>query len=507
MRRQGIFPAKLIAVMLALAACSAVPALAQERVALVIGNSGYKQAPALPNPVNDAAAVAAMLEAAGFQVVLRRDVGINDMRRALREFTDSTKSADVAVIYFAGHGIEVDADNYLIPVDAILERDIDVDDETVSLDRMLRVLEPARQLRLVILDACRDNPFSHTMKRTMASRSVGRGLAKVEPTASDTLIAFAAKAGSTASDGSGAHSPFTAALLRHLAEPGLDLRIAFGRVRDEVMAKTDRKQEPFVYGSLGGEVIALVPAKSGDTALTARPAASEQANLEIAFWNSIKDDKNPRLFEAYLHRYPNGAFADIARITLEGLKTAALSPPAERTDDLTPITDPVTLNEVRERLYELNFDPGPLDGALRDTAHEAIREFEAQSHLPPTGAATMGLLRRLRATGGLKPWGAIVYRKDNSKWGMAWGESTRRAAVAHARDTCGDAKNCPAEISFFGTECGVFAYSASSWSITARDDIRKAKDAALTECRKRGKSCEIVASVCADGAERFSAAK
>jgi uncharacterized caspase-like protein len=214
MRGQGFFTAKLIAAMLVLAACFAVPALAQERVALVIGNSSYKQAPALPNPVNDAAAVAAMLESAGFQVVLRRDIGINDMRRMLREFTDSTKSADVAVIYFAGHGIEVDGDNYLIPVDAILERDIDVDDETVSLDRMLRVLEPARQLRLVILDACRDNPFSHNMKRTMASRSVGRGLAKVEPTTSDTLIAFAAKAGSTASDGSGAHSPFTAALLR-----------------------------------------------------------------------------------------------------------------------------------------------------------------------------------------------------------------------------------------------------------------------------------------------------
>jgi uncharacterized caspase-like protein len=506
MRRQGFFfPAKLIAVMLVLAVCSGVQALAQERVALVIGNSAYKAAPPLPNPVNDATAVASMLEGAGFRVVVKRDVGINDMRRALREFTDSTKDADIALIYFAGHGVEVDGENYLIPVDAMLERDIDVDDETVSLERMLRVIEPARQLRLVILDACRDNPFSHTMKRTMANRSVGRGLAKVEPTVSDTLIAFAAKAGSTASDGSGVHSPFTAALLRHLVEPGLDLRIAFGRVRDEVMLKTDRKQEPFVYGSLGGSVVALVPAQAGDTVPTSRPAPGEQANLEITFWNSIKDDKNPRLFEAYLHRYPNGTFADIARITLESLKTAALTPPAERADDSIPITDQTTLNEVRERLYELNFDPGSLDGPFTQAAHDAIREFEAQSHLPPTGAATMGLLRRLRATGGLKPWGAIVYGKDNSKWGMAWGESTRRTAVAHARDTCGDAKSCPAEISFFGTECGVFAYSASSWSITARDDIRKAKDAALTECRKRGKSCEIVASVCADGAERFSA--
>lgn len=491
--------------MLALLMFYAAPAFGQGRVALVIGNSSYQHAPALPNPVNDAAAMATMLEAAGFRVVLKRNVSANDMRRALREFTDSTKDADVAVVYFAGHGIEVDGENYLIPTDAILERDIDVEDETVSLDRLLRVLEPAHQLRLVILDACRENPFSQTMKRTMAVRSVGRGLAKVEPTTTNTLIAFAAKAGSTASDGSGANSPFTAALLKNLSEPGLDLRIAFGRVRDEVMLKTDRKQEPFVYGSLGGSVIALVPTKLDETA-EGKPAPSEQANLEITFWNSIKDTKNSRLLEAYLNRYPNGAFADIARITLDGLKTAALTP-AEHADDSTLIADSATLNELRERLYELNFDPGPLDGALTDASRQAIREFEEQNHLPPTGAATMGLLRRLRAIGGLRPWGAIVYGKDSGKWGMAWGADSRHNAVAQARSSCGDAKSCPVEISFFGTQCGVFAYSVSGWSIAARDDMRKAKDAALSECRKRDKSCDVIATVCADGAERFSANK
>ena len=135
--------------------------------------------------------------------------------------------------------------------------------------------------------------FSRTMKRTMAKRSIGRGLAKVEPTMSDTLIAFAAKAGSTASDGDGRNSPFVIALLKHLAEPGLDLRIAFGRVRDDVMLKTDNEQEPFVYGSLGGSIVSLMPAKVDDLATGARPEASQQANLEITFWNTIKDDKNP----------------------------------------------------------------------------------------------------------------------------------------------------------------------------------------------------------------------
>ena len=132
------FCRRLVAAILTFVTCSGVPALAEQRVALVIGNSSYKQAQALPNPVNDATAVAALLEGAGFQVVLRRDVGINDMRRALREFSDLTRNADVGVVYFAGHGIEVGGNNYLIPIDAVLERDIDVDDETVSLDRVLR---------------------------------------------------------------------------------------------------------------------------------------------------------------------------------------------------------------------------------------------------------------------------------------------------------------------------------------------------------------------------------
>jgi hypothetical protein len=507
MRNPGFVLARLIAAALLLVVCLAAPARAQQRVALVIGNSSYQQAPRLPNPANDAAAMADLLQRAGFQVVLKRDIGINDMRRALRDFTDATASADIAVIYFAGHGIEVDGENYLVPVDAVLQRDIDVDDETVSLDRFLRVLDPAKQLRLVILDACRDNPFDKTMKRTMATRDIGRGLAKVEPTTTNTLIAFAAKAGSTASDGDGPDSPFTTALLHNLATPGLDLRIAFGRVRDEVMLKTDKRQEPFVYGSLGGSIVALVPAKDDASAGAAAPVASEQANLEITFWNSIKDDKNPRLFEAYLNRYPNGAFADIARITLDGLKTAALTPLVSRNDDSFPITDPVLLGELRQRLYELNFDPGPFDGPMTDAAHEAIKEFEQQSSLPLTDTATMGLLRKLRDVGGLKPWGAIVYGKATGKWGMAWAEPTRATAVASARSSCGDSSSCPVEISFFGTACGVFAYSGASWAITARDDIGKAKDDALADCGKHGKTCQIVASVCADGAARFGTAK
>jgi uncharacterized caspase-like protein len=185
------------------------PAFADKRVALVIGNSAYKNVNRLRNPANDAAAVVAMLKKAGFDSVdLRLDVSATDMRRALREFGNKTRDADVAVIYYAGHGIELDGTNYLIPVDAQLETDTDVFDETFALDRVLVAVEPAKQLRLVIPDACRDNPFSKTMKRTMGSRAIGRGLAKVEPSSPNTMIAFAAKAGSTASDGDSKNSPF-----------------------------------------------------------------------------------------------------------------------------------------------------------------------------------------------------------------------------------------------------------------------------------------------------------
>src|SRR6266403_1399257 len=189
------------------------PAFAEKRVALVLGNSAYQNVARLPNPVNDGAVIAATLKNASFDVVEERhDLTAAETRRALRDFADRARDADIAVVYYAGHGIEVDGTNYLIPVDAKLERDTDVYDEAFSLDRVLLAIEPAKQLRLVILDACRDNPFAKTMKRTLASRAIGRGLAKVEPTSPNTVIAFAAKAGSTASDGTGKNSPFAVAL-------------------------------------------------------------------------------------------------------------------------------------------------------------------------------------------------------------------------------------------------------------------------------------------------------
>src|ERR1700681_451297 len=250
------------------------PALAEKRVALVLGNSAYQNVPRLPNPVNDGAVIAATLKDAGFDVVdSRHDLSAAETRRALRDFADRARDADIAVIYYAGHGIEVDGTNYVIPVDAKLERDTDVYDEAFSLDRVLLAIEPATRLRLVILDACRDNPFAKSMKRTLASRAISQGLAKVEPTSPNMLIAYSAKAGSTAADGDGKNSPFTVALSKHLTTPGLDVRRAFGFVRDDVLKTTGNRQEPFVYGSLGGEDVPLVaaPARNGGAAPAPAP--------------------------------------------------------------------------------------------------------------------------------------------------------------------------------------------------------------------------------------------
>ncbi|RTE91844.1 caspase family protein [Bradyrhizobium sp. LVM 105] len=292
--------------------CGTGAALAEKRVALVMGNSAYKNVARLANPANDAALVGGMFRKAGFDTVdIKLDLNVAEMRKTLRDFGGKAREADVAVVYYAGHGIELDGTNYLIPTDATLETDSDVLDETIALDRAMFAVEPAKQLRLIILDACRDNPFAKTMKRTMASRAIGRGLAKVEPTSPNTMIAFAAKAGSTASDGD-KNSPFATALVERLPTPGLDLGKAFRFVRDDVLKTTGNKQEPFVYGSLGGDDVALVPAKPVATGPQANPQDAVRRDYELALQAGDRD-----AWEAFLQAYPEGFYANLARVQLK----------------------------------------------------------------------------------------------------------------------------------------------------------------------------------------------
>lgn len=321
---------RLAGLSLILILLAAAEAHAQDRVALVIGNSAYRHAVKLANPVNDADAVSLLLKSAGFTVVeTRHDLGNSDMRRVIRDFSEMTRNAEMAVVYYAGHGIEVDGSNYLIPIDAALKRDIDVEDEAVSLNRVLQVIEPAKRLRLVILDACRDNPFVRTMKRTLSTRSIGRGLASVEPTTSNTLIAFAAKGGSTADDGGGKHSPFTTALLNNIVTPGLDLRIAFGRVRDQVLQSTSGKQEPFVYGSLGGSTVALVSLSGEPLPPSIGSNSSDQTwrDYEAAAQVGTKEG-----WDSFLSKYSTGFYADLARAQ----RAKLVAPTVEKTPSKQP---------------------------------------------------------------------------------------------------------------------------------------------------------------------------
>jgi tetratricopeptide (TPR) repeat protein len=222
------------------------------RVALIIGNSKYLHKPSLNNPLNDAQMLASTLRSTGFQsVAVKTDLSREQIIAALREFATVADGADWAVVYYSGHGIEFGGINYLIPVDAMLKADRDIDLEAVDVGKVLSAIDGAAKLRLLILDACRDNPFLSQMRRTAPTRSLNRGLARIEPEAG-TLIVYAAKHGEVALDGDGPTSPFAGALVKRLNTPNLEVRRLFDLVRDDVIDVTKRKQQPFSYGSLSG---------------------------------------------------------------------------------------------------------------------------------------------------------------------------------------------------------------------------------------------------------------
>ena len=325
-------------------------AFAEKRVALVVGNGAYQHAAPLPNPTRDAKAITQMFQTAGFDtVLLRNDVGNLDFKRALRDFFAVAKGADIAVVFFAGHGIQIADQNYLIPVDARLAQDYDATDEAISLERIIEAIEPAARLRLVVLDACRDNPFLVKMQRRGATRQiVSRGLSKVEPVLNNTLIAYAAKAGSTAEDGAGEHSPFTTAFIKHVAEPGLDIRLALGRVRDEVLRNTRSDQEPFVYGSLGGGSVSLVPPVA-----VVKSAAPAEVRADYELVERINTRK---AWELFINQHKSGMYVDLARERLRMLEREEVAAPLARMqgensawDRIKDSEDPAAIRRFIER--------------------------------------------------------------------------------------------------------------------------------------------------------------
>ena len=247
-------PKLLVVALVALVLAASTSVVLARQVALVVGNSSYAHIGRLPNPENDAVDLSAALRRLGFEVTTELDADRAELTEALRAFTRQSAGADVSLVFYAGHGLEMDGVNYLVPVDAQLERDVDVRYETVTLDDLLVSTVGAR-LRLVILDACRNNPLARSMQRTVASRSVSGGSfgqLDEDLLGDETLVAYAAAAGTTAADGTGRNSPYTSALLAHLDEP-LEILTLFRRVRARVLEATNGEQRPHEYQSLLGE--------------------------------------------------------------------------------------------------------------------------------------------------------------------------------------------------------------------------------------------------------------
>ena len=319
-----------------LSALLSFPAPAAQRVALVIGNASYAHAPGLANPLNDAADIGGALGRLGFAVTRLENAGYAALRCGGGCWSSqrAASASEIAVVFYAGHGIEVDQRNFLVPVDARLASDQDVEFEAVPLELVSRAVERASGLRLVILDACRENPFAVQMQRAGATRSIGRGLARVEPSG-ETLIAYAAKEGTVASDGAGRNSPYSEALLGHLEEPGLEVGLMFRKVRDAVVGLTGGRQEPFVYGSLSsrGVYLAAAPAPSAAPAHPtpvvvpgAAQVTAEQLAAERVYWESVKESTDPTELRGYLVRYPGGTFEALASSRLRRLESVSAEP-------------------------------------------------------------------------------------------------------------------------------------------------------------------------------------
>lgn len=288
------------------------------RVALVIGNGDYSFGPKLANPIYDASELGQALERLGFApVVVLHNAGLKEQNKALADFGMTADEADMAVIYFAGHGMEVDGQNFLLPVDAQLDHVRHLRAETMRLSDVLESVSGAKQLRLVILDACRDNPFRGRMRGLEGTRSFGRGLGFIEPPR-NTLVAYAARDGTQARDGKpGEHSPFAAALLKHIETPNVDVRILFGRVCDDVRQTTQEMQEPHIYGAMGGQHIYLTTADEG-----VAPAdwdVHERTLREERDWERTQRHNTVEAFETFLRQYPSSVFAFEAAAHIDAL--------------------------------------------------------------------------------------------------------------------------------------------------------------------------------------------
>jgi hypothetical protein len=442
--------------------------LSQERrVALVIGNSAYQHTSKLPNPGKDAAAIGDELTKLGFEVLRHTDLDQIRMTRAIRSFGDKLRGADVGLVFYAGHGIQVSGKNYLVPIDAKLAEERDLRFEAIDIELVLEQLQGAAKIGLVFLDACRDNPLSRTLSRTLGARagSVGTGLAPVQ-TGSGALIAYATQPGNVAEDGRSDNSPFTVALLRHLSTPGLESRQMMTRVRAEVRQLTNGRQIPWDHSSLerdfyfaGPALETAKPAVPNIPPQTAAPQVSGNQQFEIIFWQSIQSSQNKADFDAYIAQFPTGGFVSLARNRITQLSSPAPTIVASAAEPRAPaIPDQISTipkpnvrrddewtgaerADAQRNLTALGFYRSSTDGVFGPTTRTAIRQFQAFEGIQETGSLDEDQGKRLFSLAGRTA--NLLLRGERSPRGVpsaSVADQEDRYARGWAAETGEDAK-------------------------------------------------------------------
>ncbi|MDA9442034.1 peptidase [Bradyrhizobium sp. CCBAU 51745] len=388
-------------------ALSVSAAKADRRVAFVVGNGAYKNVAQLPNPPIDAKAMASTLRNVGFEVIEGSNLTRDQMTEKLLDFGRKAQGSDIAVFYYAGHGIAVSGTNYLLPVDADIKSEMDVKlGAAINVDLTLDQTMGDAKVKLVFLDACRDNPFAAKIKSNSATRSVnvGSGLAEMK-SGEGTLIAFATGPGQTALDGQeGNNSPFTRALIDNITKPGVEIQQAMTSVRAQVNEETHKGQLPWGHTNLIGAVyLNQAPttqvANAAPTATAAPAAAAGNSEAEVEFWRSVKESNKPEELNAYLSAYPNGQFKPLAMARLAAIQNGPSTTtrnlnagvdPATFTDDATQLTeDQIGLDkgqrrDVQRRLTGLGFDT-KVTGVFNDETRSVLKRWQAARGYPSTG--------------------------------------------------------------------------------------------------------------------------
>ena len=411
-------------------------ARAERRIALVIGNSGYAHAQALRNPRNDANDLSESLQKLGFEVLLGLDLDQQKFAAVVEQFARQLDGADVGVLFYAGHGLQINDKNYLVSVNAKLESEFLISSETIELDAIIKLMESKASTNLVFLDACRNNPLTENLRRNLAamkrSASLGRGLARVDASGRDTLIAFAAAPGQEAADGAERNSPFTTALLKHLPTPGLEVSVMLKEVAADVRRDTRNTQRP---QQLSDMTRTFYFAKAEQAAAAATPvtrvesprSSADDRALEVAFWNAASSANECDAVRAYLQRFPNGIFVELAtlserRLCGQGRRISVVEPTVTPSPPAAAAAPAMTPPPVEASPPTV---PGPVIAALPEPAAPA----------PDAGAAVSGpdLARNIQLE--LIRVGCTSGRADGS-----WGASSKvamRLFNKHARTKLG----------------------------------------------------------------------